>query len=389
MDPTSELRPPPPMAKRVAVLTTLVVIAGLLIAVVIRVVAAAGDMAEMEVAREAAAEEGGLAPELDVVHPSAAEAAPIVVLSGTLQPIQSADLAFEVPGRVSRVHVALGATVRAGDTLVTLDRSSVGAQSAQNNAAIGVAEANAEMARERVSMLEPLVDRGTVPERELTTARQQLAVADAQVRQARAGRQMLAATSADHILRAPFDGVITRVPDGVGVVATPGVPLVRVEDLTAMRMSTTVNQRELSLLTTSMTARLEEVGAEGTLTAVVRSLDAATRRAPVEVRFPNDGDTLIANSFVRAQVEVGAARPALRVPATSVRPDGTVLLIGDGDRVVSRDVAAQADVDGSWLVTEGLTVEDRVVLRPATARLGSVVRPRAQEGESPTASLER
>ncbi len=383
-----EMRPPPPLAKRLALLISLVVIAGLGVAVVLRLVEAMGEQAALEAERQEAAESAGAAARVEVVRPAAAQTAPLVVLTGTLEPAQAADLAFEVPGRVSRVDVRLGQAVRAGDVLVTLDRASVGAQSAQTTAAIGVAQANVDMLRDRVELLTGLARSGTVPERELTTARQQLAVAEAQLTQAQASRRQIAATSADHTLRAPFDGVITRVPSGVGVVASPGVPLVRVEDLSSLRLRTTVNQSELEVISVGMPVVLEGMRGEGTLTSVVRSLDSQTRRAPVEVHVPNDTGTLVANAFVRARVTVGAARPALRIPASSRRPNGTVLVIGEGERVEAREITAEADLDGSWLVTDGLAPSDRVVLRPASAREGVVVSPVLREAETTTAALE-
>lgn len=389
MSTPTEMRPPPPLARRLAVLFTLLVLAGLGAALFLRVAQAIEEQTALEAARQQSAEAAGQAARVEVVRPEPAETTPVVVLTGTLEPTQAADLAFEVPGRVSRVEAQLGQPVRAGDTLVVLDRASVGAQSAQTNAAIGVAEANVEMLRDRVRLLAPLAESGTVPERELTTARQQLAVAEAQLQQARASRRQVAATSADHTLRAPFDGVVTRVPSGVGVMASPGVPLVRVEDLSALRLRTTVNQGELEQIRVGMTVELESAEATGTLRAVVRSLDAQTRRAPVEVEIPNASGALVANAFVRARVAVGASRPALRLPATTRRPNGTVLVVGDDERVEARVILADADRDGSWLVTEGLAPTDRVVLRPATAREGTIVAPVVRDEPTTTAALDR
>lgn len=375
MSTPSEMRPPPPLAKRLALLIGVVVTLALGVAVVVRVAAALTEQAALEAERQAAAEAAAQAARVEVVRPTPAETAPIVVLTGTLEPAQAADLAFEVPGRVASVAVRLGQAVSAGDVLVTLDRASVGAQSAQTMAAIGVAQANADMLRDRVELLTGLARSGTVPERELTTASQQLAVAEAQLAQARASRRQVAATSADHTLRAPFDGVVTRVPSGVGVMASPGMPLVRVEDLSSLRLRTTVNQSELELIEVGMQVVLEGSGATGTLRSVVRSLDQQTRRAPVEVQVPNEGGSLVANAFVRGRVTVGAARQALRVPATARRPNGTLLVVVEGARVEAREVTAEADRDGSWLVTDGLSATDRVVVRPATAREGAVVSP--------------
>ncbi|MBX3269087.1 MAG: efflux RND transporter periplasmic adaptor subunit [Sandaracinaceae bacterium] len=385
------LRPPPPLAKRIAALLVASVVGALGFFVVGRLGEAMEAQAALETEREAVAERAGEVPEVAVIAPLPVEAAPVVILTGTLEPAQAADLAFAVPGRVASVDVRLGQRVAAGDVLVQLDRRSVGAQSAQTAAAIGVAEANVEMARDRVRMLEPLVRAGSMAERELTTARQQLAISEAQLAQARAGQRQIAATSSDHVLRAPFAGLVTRVPSGVGVPATPGVALVRVEDLSSLRLRTTVNERDLDGLEVGAPVTLEGARGAGTIEALVRSLDAQTRRAPVEVRVDNAAGALVANAFVRARIPRGARRPVLRIPATAMRVGGSVLVVGEGSRLVARVVTAEADEDGAWLVSDGLSVEDRVAVRAALAREGAVIRPAlvTAEGSAPTAELTR
>jgi len=209
---------PPTLAKRVALFVSLLVVLGIGAAVVVRMQSAMATQAQVEADRETAAASAGLAPTIDVVRPEPAQVAPLVVLTGALEPAQSADLGFEVPGRIARVEVTLGQAVRAGDVLATLDRASIGAQASASQAAIGVAEANVAMLRERVDLLRTLVSSGAAPERDLTSATQQLTIAEAQVRQAQAGSRAVSTSVADHTLRAPFDGVVTRVPEGVGPV---------------------------------------------------------------------------------------------------------------------------------------------------------------------------
>lgn len=378
----SELRPPPPLATRIAVLTGLVIVGVLGFFMASRLGSALQEQARLEEARVEAAEAAGSAREVTVVRPTPTQTAPVVVLTGTLEPTQAADLAFGAAGQVARVEVQLGERVEAGDVLVTLDRASIGAQSAQSAAAIRVAEANVEMARDRVRLREGLVESGSMAARELTTARQELAISEAQLAAARAGRRQVAVSTADHILRAPFDGVVTRVPSGVGVAASPGVPLARVENLSSLRLRTTVNRSELEMISVGLEVSVEGSDAVGTLSAVVRSLDALTRRAPVEVLVPNESGSLVANSFVRARVPVGAERSVLRIPATSRRLDGTVYVVGEGARVEKREIVADVGEGGDWLVTDGLSPEDRVVTRPTLVREGMVVSPSEGDGAS-------
>ncbi len=370
------LPPATPLARRLAALTALLVLGGLGLLLWLRLREASAEQARLEAARVESAAHADDAASLEVVRPVETTYTPTVVLQGTLEPVQAADVGFEVPGRIARVDVELGQHVETGQALASLDRASVGAQTAQTDAAIAVAQANVDMLRDRVALLETLTQSGAAPERELTMARQQLAVAEAQLGQARASLRSVQTVSADHVLRAPFAGVVTRVPHGVGAVAGPGVGLVRIEDLGSLRLRTTVSESELEALALGSTAALDgHGGATGTIRSLVRSLDPNTRRAPVEALFSNADGRLIANALERARVVVDRPRPALRLPSTTRRPNGTLLVIGAGNRVEARPVEAQTDLDGSWLVTAGLTLEDRVVLRPATAREGAVVMP--------------
>jgi multidrug efflux pump subunit AcrA (membrane-fusion protein) len=158
-----------------------------------------------------------------------------------------------------------------------------------------------------------------------------------------------------------------------------------VEHLSALPLRTTVSEAELALLSEGMEARLETSGVVGHIVSMVRSLDPATRRAPVEVLIPNETGTLVAHAIVRARVIVGQPVPALRIPATSRRPNGTVLIVDEGGHVQSRAVEAQSDLEGHWLVTSGLTENDHVVVRPAATHEGALVAPVLPHTE-PTAS---
>lgn len=371
------IHPPPPLAKRIALLVAVLVISGLGVAMALRLQVAFAAEAERTAARDAAAADAGAAPRVAVTTPVEAEMAPLVVISGTLQPVQAADLGFEFAGRIQRVSVELGQHVDAGDALITLDRASVAAMATQSEAAIAVAEANAAMLRDRVELLRSLVAVGANPSQDLTAAERQLSVAVAQIDQARAVRRSTGVTAADHTLRAPFAGVVTRVPSGVGAVVGPGIVLVRIEDLSSLRLTSTVSQADLAALRTGMTATLEArngvVETQGTIAHLVRSLDPSTRRAPCEAMFPNADGALVANALVRARIIVGAPLPALRIPATARRPDGTVLVLDGDGRIESRLVEAQSDLDGSWLVGSGLSRSDRVLVRAAEGREGTVV----------------
>jgi hypothetical protein len=85
-------------------------------------------------------------------------------------------------------------------------------------------------------------------------------------------------------------------------------------------------------------------------------------------------------------VSTGAPIPAARIPASARRSDGTVLVVAATGLVESRRVEAVADLDGTWLVPIGLSVEDQVVVLAASVRPGATVRPRLAGGAAPAVS---
>ncbi len=64
-----------------------------------------------------------------------------VMTTGTVAPVQGADLAFERSGTIAKVYVAAGDAVSAGDPLVALSNSDLSAQYRQADAAVSLAEA--------------------------------------------------------------------------------------------------------------------------------------------------------------------------------------------------------------------------------------------------------
>jgi len=84
-----------------------------------------------------------------VRSPSVSELPPAVATTtitgtGTVEPSQNPDLAFESSGRVTHVYVAVGDAVSQGQTLATLDASTLSAQRAQAVAGLNAAQATLE-----------------------------------------------------------------------------------------------------------------------------------------------------------------------------------------------------------------------------------------------------
>lgn len=312
---------------------------------------------------------------LKTVRPTPTTWMPRVELTGTLKPWREADVGFETGGRLMRVNVSVGDTVTAGQLLAVLDASRAAAEVGQADSQVRAAEASLAMAEDSLRRTEPLVASKAVPEAEAVKAKQELALAKARLEGALASSRLAKSGAGLHSVTAPFAGIVTKAPTGIGSVVNPGVPLIHVEDTSRYRLSATVGEEDVGFVTVGAPVKVtyRDHVVAGKVIALVPSLDQATRRAPVEIEVPRDR-TLLAWGFVRARIEGSAPVDAVRVPALARRPGSQDEVVridrssigGDAAKGVARitKVSFAVDEDGSLVVQRGLAATDEVILSP-------------------------
>lgn len=301
-------------------------------------------------------------------RPVAAKWRPHVEMTGTLKPWREADVGFETSGRLVKVMVSTGDRVHERQQLAVLDGARAGDVVAIKDASARAAAASLAIAEDNLRRSEALAASKSIPEAQVEQARQQVALAKAQLQAAQADAQFARTGAGQNAIFAPFAGVVTRAPTAAGAVVQPGAPLVHVEDLSRLRLSATVGEDDVPLVAVgaSVTVRYRDRSVNGKVIALVPSLDPGTRRAPAEIEVPNDASApLLAWSFVHATLDAGREVDVLRVPATARRPGSQdeVVVIENGKARVARVGFVVGD-DGAWLVRSGLRATDRVLVSP-------------------------
>lgn len=294
---------------------------------------------------------------------------PTVEITGSLEPVASVQVGFDVPGRIDRILAARGATVAAGDPLGSLDHAIASAQVAQAEAGVAAAAAGAEAAEKAWTRIEAVGD--AVSDQQRTEVSAALAGARAQLDQARAAHRMARTQLAYHTLKAPIAGLVTSAPDNAGALVGAGTPLFVVEDLSSLRLKGTAPETEAWLA-----AGLEATVYPGTPGAtegfparvdlVIPSLDPATRRVPVEIRVDQPPPALKAHGFGRAVITAASEEAVWSVPrgALVARPDFSVLVLPEGTDEPRR-VPVTVLREGDQILVRGeLTAADRVVVNP-------------------------
>lgn len=166
-------------------------------------------------------------------------------VAGIVRPHLEADLAAQMVAPVAAVTKREGDSFRRGEVLIRLHAPALQASVAQSEAVVQSAEqqaaatrSQAQLAADTLARYTQLREHHSVTPYELDQIKAQSVAADAQQRSANAqviaARQavsMQRAGAADAILRAPFDGVVTRRLVDPGAMATPGAPLLQLQSV--------------------------------------------------------------------------------------------------------------------------------------------------------------
>ncbi len=290
-----------------------------------------------------------------------------IELHGNVAPLpdRDAQVAAQVPGRISRVLVREGDRVTRGQPLARIDDAALGDQAKQVAAQLAKARTESKLAALSRTRIARVFEHGIVARQELDDAEARLATARASESEALASAEIANRQLERATVRSPLDGVVLRLFRKTGelVDGTPAIPIVEVGDPTHLEMVTSATAGDLVRLHVGDAATLDlpalpALRFSGTVAAVSPAVDRATGLGVVRVTLnvaagaaPPIGVT--GTAFISS----GAKRIATLVPTTALRaavgPDAEVVICGgDGHaRVVH--------------VRPGVVVAGRVEVRAA------------------------
>lgn len=294
---------------------------------------------------------------------------PVATLDGSVDPVASVQLGFDVPGRIERLLVQRGDSVAKGDAVATLDDRMARAQLAQAEAATAGAEAQLAAGEAAFARARALHEAGGLSEQQWKDAEAGVLAGRAGVDQARAAVALARTHVANHTLRAPIAGTITNCPDNAGMMIGAGTPLFLLEDLSALQIKGAVGEND-GWVAAGMAASVvpgadSRLSAVATVSRVIPALDPMTRRLPVELRLDNPPPGLRAHAYARATITATEPVPAFAVPRAAVvaRPDFSVV-VQRGEVHARVPVKVLAEEAERTLVRGELQPGDLVVLYP-------------------------
>jgi len=271
-----------------------------------------------------------------------ATAAPAKPAGCLIEPEQVADVGSPVTGVIAELNAALGDTVEAGQTLVRLradvERANahVAGLRTQVDAEVRAAQANWDLARQKVHRTEQLVGQSFVSAQALDQAQAEAEVAAQKFKLAQSQQKIYAreevvaqAQLGLRTLRSPIKGVIVERYSNLGE-RVEDRPVMRVAAIDPLRVSLMVPIAQYGQVAVGNTLliRPELPGinpVRATVTYVDKVVDAASNTFRVRMSLPNPGNRLPGGLRCKADWSALAAAPVpAPAPATPPRAPNLV-----------------------------------------------------------------
>jgi RND family efflux transporter MFP subunit len=326
-------------------------------------------------------------PTVALAQLSHGDAGQSLILPGNIQPYNKAAIYARVSGYLRAWNKDIGAHVKAGEVLATIDAPDLDQQLVQARATLASAKANHDIAAITAGRNDILVKKQIVAQQIADQAAADAAAKQAVMDADAANVRQLEAMESFKQIVAPFDGVVTARNTDVGALinagSTAGQQLFEVSDLHRVRIYVQVPQAFSAALRPGLRATFEMPQYPGrkfdaTLVATSNAVNAASRSMQVELQADNPDGTLLGGSYCQVEFHIPGDPNMVRVPATALLPvdhGAQVAVLGDGNKVVLKPVQLGRDFGDSVEVTAGLAAQDRVIDSPAeTLRSGDVVR---------------
>jgi RND family efflux transporter MFP subunit len=277
-----------------------------------------------------------------------------VEMAGTLQAIEQATISARVSGQVVQLPVHIGSKVKKGDLLIKI-------AAAEINARVQQAETQLAQARRNLARETGLHQLNASTQTKVKTLKELVKINEAVTLEA---QTILGYTQ----IKAPFSGTVTDKTIDVGDQASPGVPLLKLENSAALEVVIQVPEGLSHALTLESRLPLTIPTAGLTLSAQIREIsptvDPASRTTQVKLLLPPAAG-LHSGQFARVSLAENRAK-TLMIDSKALRKNGQLqqVFVADQGQARMRLVRIGAEFDGRTEILSGLQAGDQVVIDP-------------------------
>lgn len=291
-----------------------------------------------------------------------------------IQSLQNVEIRTKINGFIEKIHVDEGKPVKNGQLLFTLNSQTFQKDLLKAKAMLKSAIAEAKNAELDLQNVKLLSSKNVVSKTELEKAQANYAAALARVEEHKANQESAAIQLSMTKIKAPFDGIINRIPFKIGSLVNEGTLLTSISNNNQVYAYFNVSEKEYLQIKeqrteknhddiTLLLANNKPHEHKGTIETVEGEFDQNTGNIAFRARFSNPKLLLKHGSSGKIQIS-NTVNNALIIPqkATFEIQDKQYVYVLDKKNIVrSRNIEVQQRLQHLYIIKSGLTVNDKVI----------------------------
>ena len=319
--------------------------------------------------------------------------------SGRLEAVERVEIRPLVSGTLTRIHFRDGSLVRKGELLFTIDPRPYEAEVAGRKAQLAAAQARQAYTASELARARRLLEGNAIARRDFDEKHNAAAEAAANLQAARAALQAAELDLEHTRIVAPVAGRISRAKVTEGNVVAAGAgsePLTTLVSVDRMYAAFDVDEQSFLKVVGPATgtagaapevpvllglADEEDYPRRGAVSYVDNRLDVSSGTIRVRAVFDNPDGRLLPGLYARVRLAGSAERPGLLIDERAIGTDQDkrfVLVVGEDNRAVYREVRLGANIGPLRVVEQGLEPGERIVVNGLQrVRPGDAVSPQA------------
>jgi RND family efflux transporter MFP subunit len=317
-------------------------------------------------------------PSVSVARPKPAAPAQEIILPGSIQPFISSPVYARTDGYLKKWYFDIGAHVKAGQLLATIQAPEVDEQLAQARSTLATAEANLKLAQITNERYQGLLLKHAVSQQDADNAAGTYSANQASVDADNANVRHFEALVSFENVYAPFDGVITARNTDIGDLinagssSAPKTDLFHIAQTGTLRVYVNVPEeysRGIKPGQTEADIVLAEFPGQKFLGKVVRTAEAingATRTLLTEIDLQNPDNTVLSGSYAEVHLLIPSENPTFLIPVSTLIFRSEHLQVGvvRNGKAELVDLTPGHDFGSEIEIVAGLKADDQVVMNP-------------------------
>lgn len=288
--------------------------------------------------------------------------------------LQHVELRARVKGYIEKIHVDEGEIVKAGQMLFSISPQEYEVALLKAKAMLKSAIADAKAAELNLQNVKILVEKKIVSKTELEMARTKLDALRAKVDEAKAYVASAELNLSYTVIKAPFDGIIGRIPNKAGSFVDEGTLLTNLSDNKKVFAYFNVSEKEYLDFTTLLdSGKKNDVVLvlannqihkyKGRIETVAGKIDKNTGNIAFRACFPNPDLLLRQGSSGEVRI-IKEEKNALIIPqkATFEIQDKIYVYTVESDNTVNmRSIVPKLRIPHFYVIESGLSSHDRII----------------------------